>query len=212
MASRIGVGVGMALVLSRAFGAEPREIRGGEREYRTISFADLASFKYESVPPGTAARAIPASVRSLDGARVTLEGFMVPLTMQDGKIDRFMLSRVMYGCCFGDTPALNELVEVTLAGGSGSEYFVSARVSGRLEVGEQVDAVGCVQSLYRLMADSVVPASASGVWSAQSHVWVPLLVIGVAGAALAVFVRLGRGSRGGLPPVAGADSYRTLEQ
>src|SRR6185436_19382183 len=54
-----------------------------------VSFANLASFPYETPPadkppsPG-AVRKIPEDIRSLDGKRVRLAGYMLPLKLEGG--------------------------------------------------------------------------------------------------------------------------------
>ncbi|MEO0649854.1 MAG: DUF3299 domain-containing protein [Planctomycetota bacterium] len=100
--------------------------------------------------------AFPAEVLELDGHRVALEGYMQPLSFDGNNVTSFVLSPYPPGCCFGGMPGLDEWVDVTVTGAS-IKYIAYrvVRVTGELEVGEQLDDWGYVSSLYRMDTDKV---------------------------------------------------------
>lgn len=99
----------------------------------------------------------PEEILALDGQRVALEGFMMPLEFSGNKVTAFVLSPYPPGCCFGGMPMLDEWVDVTYTDDEGVDYFAYrvVRVTGELEVGEQLDDWGYVASLYRMRSDKV---------------------------------------------------------
>lgn len=78
-----------------------------------IGFDRLSGFDYEPAPtePAPAQRldGIPESIRKLDGKRVVLRGFMLPLSSLDGRTaTQFLILRSPSACCFGVMPRPNE--------------------------------------------------------------------------------------------------------
>jgi hypothetical protein len=136
----------------------PPPANGGPVE---LSFATLASYRY-ALPPrqregdkSTAPNSqIPPVIKSLGGKKITIEGYMIPMDFEKGKILRFVLSRSMIGCCFADSLRINELIKVSTADGKPVDYCDIAKVTGTLEVGEEFED-GYLVSLYRLVADQV---------------------------------------------------------
>ena len=133
-----------------------------EEEIHIVAFDALAGFDYvvptlDQVKQGTAPKdQIPASVAMFDGKRVELEGYMIPMDVEKGRVKSFILSRTLAGCCFGDMPDITEWVDVVMAAGKGADYvpYAPVLVVGRLAVGEAVDEYG-VLSVYRMTAESV---------------------------------------------------------
>lgn len=130
-----------------------------------LTFDQLRDFTYEPPTPEQLAaagdspdalRQIPPAVSALSGRRVTIEGFMAPLRIEDGRVTAFMLCYNRMFCCFGLMPAMNEWVYVEMGAGRSTEYFndVVVGVQGVLSVGERVQD-GMVMSLYRLTAERV---------------------------------------------------------
>jgi len=126
-----------------------------------LSFVKLASFRYfapaNRPKPGEAApkSPIPASVRALDGKKVTIEGYMIPVDLQKGKVLSFLLSRSTFGCCYADSPQITEVIKVISADGKSMPYLPMPRVTGTLEVGEEYYPEGYIDSIYRIRADAV---------------------------------------------------------
>jgi hypothetical protein len=142
-----------------------RRISRGGRQYLDVSFGYLAGYAC-SVPeelqerPDEAAawlrQRIPPDVQALDGQRVALAGFMVPVAGDGERAERFMLLATQMGCCFGITPPLNWWIDVAMANGRKARIArdVSITVYGTLRVGPFVDH-GAIISLYRIEADRV---------------------------------------------------------
>lgn len=97
----------------------------------------------------------PKEIKSLNGKKVIMDGFMFPIDFEKGKVRSFILSNGMFGCCFGDAPAITETIKVYRSDGKLMPYQSMARVTGILEVGEEYDADGYVDSVYRIKADDV---------------------------------------------------------
>jgi hypothetical protein len=97
----------------------------------------------------------------MNGQKVTIDGYMFPIDFEKGKVRSFLLSRGMFGCCYGDSPQISEIIKVTRTDGKLMPFEAMARVTGILEVGEEFDGEGYVDSVYRIKADVVGPAPAS---------------------------------------------------
>src|SRR5579883_680429 len=120
----------------------------GAGPYRETSFAVLA-FPYTPPPRQTAAAPIsarpdpfPAEVRALDGRKISITGYMAPLSMNAGRIDAFFLSRGVFRCCFADLPKITDYVRVSMAPGQFAPNADIVRVNGVLEVGEERNSLG----------------------------------------------------------------------
>jgi hypothetical protein len=150
--------------------------------YWLIDFRHLASFLYsvEPVPAESAAAPdaqspdpifredvpapqapvaedrIPARVRALDGKRICLVGFMIPVAFDEKGLAReFLVIRSPLVCCFGATPAPNEWVVAKMTGkGVEAKMDVPLRFYGTLHVGEFYEGKAFT-GLYRLDAEKV---------------------------------------------------------
>jgi len=92
---------------------------------------------------------LPASVTSLEGARVALTGYMDMLDETEA-IHEFVLIEAVYSCCYGTPPDINQIVLVHVDGKKGiSPADGPIMVFGTLDVGEQRED-GAVSSVYRL--------------------------------------------------------------
>lgn len=128
--------------------ALPDAPAGDGGAYTPVTFDTLAGFRYGEA----GSKDIPAEVAELDGQRVAVRGYMVPVTLGgDGKVRTFLLTENQLLCCYGVMPALNEWIAVEMADGEGAALHVDrpVDVSGTLSVGESTDASGA-ESLYRL--------------------------------------------------------------
>jgi len=98
----------------------------------------------------------PDAVRKMDGQTVRIEGYMIPLKFDDGKVKSFFLSRYMMGCCFGVLPKANEIIEVEMADGKGAFYdaYMPFVTTGKLEIVEEGTDDDYMQSVFRMTADS----------------------------------------------------------
>ncbi|MBK8574275.1 MAG: DUF3299 domain-containing protein [Elusimicrobia bacterium] len=97
---------------------------------------------------------IPEAVRGLNGRRVEVVGYVMPIDIDDKGIRSFSLIKDQASCCFGQTPRINHWVYVTLAGRSLREIdFEPKRVVGTLTVGEHYDQ-GYLVCLYRMTGEN----------------------------------------------------------
>jgi hypothetical protein len=90
--------------------------------YQPTSFTELARFFITPEKFTNAAarweelrKEIPADVLAMNGKKVALAGFTLPLQMEDGRATEFLLLRSQAACCFGMVPRVNELVMVKMA-------------------------------------------------------------------------------------------------
>ena len=83
-----------------------------------------------------------------------MTGFMMPLTeMKD--ITEFLLVPSLWGCCYGQPPAVNHIVVVRMRTGQLTKFYDDPiRVRGRFKVGE-IKQDGYLVSLYVLTADRI---------------------------------------------------------
>lgn len=131
--------------------------------YTATSFAVLSRFfPKTSFVEGASAedrweelrKQIPEDVLALDGKKVALVGFTLPLTLVDGRATEFLLLRTQSACCFGQVPRVNEYVYVKMPKGMKPELDRPTIVGGILSVkwmGEGDELAG----LYELHADRI---------------------------------------------------------
>ena len=150
-----GVGVEVAEV-SPAVKVPPGTIR--------VDFGDLAKaarrVDAEQARPGDFLKAMPGAVRRLDGARVLVQGFMIPTRGEGRGVSAFLLVRSQANCCFGMPLQVSDMVEVHLAGKPAERLMDRVLcVVGTLHVRERW-AGQDLGSLYQLDADQVTSAAA----------------------------------------------------
>jgi len=98
---------------------------------------------------------IPDNVRALDGRRVCITGYMLPVKVENGLVKECLLLRNQMMCCYGRRPELNEWVTVRFAGaGVPSRMDTPVAFYGTLHVGEQF-ADRVFLGLYELSADKI---------------------------------------------------------
>jgi hypothetical protein len=136
--------------------------------FRPLQFSDLTDFEVAVSDAMIRARdgrgdgestilaQVPAEVRALDGARVALQGFLLPLRMDEGLAVEFMLMRDQTLCCFGRLPRVNEWVLVRTQGrGVKPDMDHPVTVCGVLTVADHREN-GVFVGLYRMAAERVV--------------------------------------------------------
>jgi hypothetical protein len=158
------------------------DLRQDADHYWLIDFRHLASFLYtveaapstpsvdpdarapdavfqEDVPAPVVPAAedrIPARVRALDGKRVSLVGYMIPVAFDgNGRASEFLIIRSPLVCCYGAVPAPNEWVVARMTGRSvDATMDVPLKFYGTLHVGEFYEGKAFT-GLYRLDTDKV---------------------------------------------------------
>lgn len=143
--------------------AELAKATEDEKGYRRVPFDILSGYEY-MIPTLVVDKEteeqlkdqIPGYIKALDDTKVSLEGYMVPLDIEDEKVKSFILTNSMMLCCFGSMPWINEWVYVEMSEDSAADFFNDTviRVSGVLDVGEEVED-GIVLSLYRMEGQDV---------------------------------------------------------
>jgi hypothetical protein len=132
-----------------------------------VSFDDLAGFDYvtphtvgavehaDGEAPAQPDTSIPASIRSLDGRKVAVRGFMLPTKLEGGLTTGFLLMRDQSMCCFGVIPKINEWVEVIMSG-QGVRPLMDQPVTvfGTMRVGEAYEN-GVLVGIYRMNGEEM---------------------------------------------------------
>ena len=106
--------------------SQPETVRGAPlpaETHQVLTFNMLTSYPFRE--PNWAKMEDPAYIASLkldeqispkiqamNGKKVEIQGFMLPLNMPDGNLRTFMLLKDQMACCFGNIPRLNEWVYV----------------------------------------------------------------------------------------------------
>lgn len=135
-----------------------------------LTFGALASFPYrvyEYFAEGVSGRpllksddSIPEVIRKLDGRRVILQGFVLPLRTRRGQVTEFLLLKDQGTCCFGPQAQINHFVRVTARKGHTFESGLAYQVTGQLRVGETY-VQGYLTGIYQLEAEAVGPVAAA---------------------------------------------------
>lgn len=101
---------------------------------------------------------IPDSIQALDGRKLEIAGFMIPLLIENDRVTSFILAQSQMTCCFGIAPKLNQWIYVTMAPGRTTEWMMDTPlfVCGTLNVGRHYERKDGLWSLYRMSADKVV--------------------------------------------------------
>ena len=129
-----------------------------------VTYDDVALPDYDSTPTfddearKSSEEIFPDRILGLDGEKVAMDGFMLPLDFENKAITAFVLNPYPPGCCYGGAmPRMDEWIEVEVEDPDGCPYYAYrvVRVTGTLEVGEVIDAYGYVTSVYRIQADDV---------------------------------------------------------
>lgn len=136
--------------------------------YMDVTFSTLASFSFVlakemtdgSANPETvktkANAEIPADIRSLNGKNVVIQGFLLPVKMNDGLAVEFLLMRNQSMCCYGVPPKINEWITVVMNGkGVKPVMDQPIAVAGVFRVGP-IEENGCLAGIYRLDGEKAI--------------------------------------------------------
>jgi len=117
--------------------------------YARLTFDTLKSWTYiEGKTP------IPDFIKRLDGKDIEMIGFMMPLS-EVKNITQFLLVPSLWGCCYGQPPAVNHIVVVRMPPGQTTKFFNDViRIRGRFSVGETKQD-GYLVSLYVLTVERI---------------------------------------------------------
>ena len=150
--------------------------KSGDGDFMTVTFDTLSSYYYEipnleqtanvkDAVAGDDQKAdalkrpkdqVPAPIKALNGKKISIQGFMIPIKLDKGATKEFLLVKDQSVCCWGRVPRMNEWVSIKMTGDKTTKFIPDQPVTifGVLQVGEEIDK-GEVMSLYRLDADDV---------------------------------------------------------
>jgi hypothetical protein len=118
-----------------------------------LTIKELGNFQYDADKGGN----VPADVMALNGVKVRVNGYMMPLDGAD-RIRNFALVPSLLACCFGAPPSLQHMVIVHVPQDKALSYYPDEIVcEGTLKVEEKKDDEFIV-SLFELTVTSVKPA------------------------------------------------------
>ena len=121
-----------------------------EAGYDRLTFEILKSWTYVE-----GKSEFPGFIKALDGKPVEMLGYMMPLTEIEN-IKEFLLVPSLWGCCYGQPPAVNHIVAVKMPVGQTTKFYSGPiRIDGRFRVGETTQD-GYLVSLYVLTPDKIV--------------------------------------------------------
>ncbi|MBO23952.1 MAG: hypothetical protein CMO65_01945, partial [Verrucomicrobiales bacterium] len=138
----------------------PDEIDG----YKTVTFDKLASFPYEvpldpvtnKVELAKLNAQIPEGIKNFNEKPVAIQGFMLPLKVEQGKVTELLIMRDQSMCCFGTVPKINEWISIKMEG-DGVEPIMDQAVTlmGQLKVGEVMENDYLV-GIYEMLGDKMI--------------------------------------------------------
>ena len=127
--------------------------------YLKIGFDRLAGFKFvppefdpaanPNVTPPTGNEQIPDIVKSWNGKKAVVTGFMLPTKLEKGKCTEFLLMISQMACCFGATPNINDWIVVRIPQGVPVMMDVPVSFYGVLKVGATFEN-GYLTGIYEL--------------------------------------------------------------
>jgi hypothetical protein len=130
-----------------------------EDGYLKLGFEQLASYTFNppnfdpaadpKVKPPTGEEQIPPVVKSWNGKKAVITGYMVPVKMDKGLVTEFLLMRNTMACCFGTVPNMNEWVIVKMKKGVQPMMDLPVSFYGELKVGAMFEN-GYMTGLYEL--------------------------------------------------------------
>ena len=119
-----------------------------------VSIKDLGNFEYDADKGGN----IPEDIKKLNGAKIRVKGFMIPLDQADN-ISHFSLVPSLFACCFGQPPQIQHQIVVHTPKGKAVGYYPDEIVcEGTLKVEEKKDD-GYIVSVFEMDVSSVKPAA-----------------------------------------------------
>jgi hypothetical protein len=129
------------------------------REYKAIYFGDLSDFDYYTPYPGEkpdpelmSKNRIPDDIKALNGKKIWLSGFMMPIDQDSEGSREFVLNGNFDLCGFGGPTSINQWVVVKYTGNGKVPYtHRPMTIFGEIEVGEEYRD-GSLYSIYRMKA------------------------------------------------------------
>ena len=100
---------------------------------------------------------IPDNVKQIDGKKVAITGFMLPINVDKGKVKQFLLMKSTMSCCFGVAPRINEVIHVESSENQKIQAVMDMPITvfGKLSVGQQFREDLMLMGVYRVELDEV---------------------------------------------------------
>jgi hypothetical protein len=116
-----------------------------------VSFDLLKSWTYVEAQQTP----IPATITTLDGKRVELVAYMMPLTEVE-KAKEFLLVPYLWGCCYGEPPAVNHMLVARMPAGKTAKCEMDEmKVRGVFHC-DEIREDGYLVALYRIDVEDIV--------------------------------------------------------
>lgn len=97
----------------------------------------------------------PDRICALDGEKVSLAGYMIPMVWEDSKVKNYQLVRDLMACCFGGSPEPDEWVDCTMTNdGCGYVQFIPVTTRGTFHIQGISDSAGYATGAFRMEATS----------------------------------------------------------
>tara|TARA_R110002074_G_scaffold10537_7_gene39961 strand:- start:2293 stop:2940 length:648 start_codon:yes stop_codon:yes gene_type:complete len=99
----------------------------------------------------------PDHLTALDGERIAVRGYMIPVTWEEGAVTQLMLVGDLLACCFGIAPEPDQWVDCHMME-DGADYFIQVPVviKGILHIKGIADEAGYSAGCYVFEAESLV--------------------------------------------------------
>ncbi|MGE3172704.1 MAG: DUF3299 domain-containing protein [Planctomycetota bacterium] len=116
---------------------------------KVVTFDELSAWPYEDGLKG-----MPKRVRELDGKKVLMSGFMLPID-EVQNIKEFLLVQSLWSCCYGQPPDIHGIVRVVMPAEKTTDYFFDPlKIIGTFKVEATVIDGYCVD-IYQLHVESL---------------------------------------------------------
>lgn len=98
----------------------------------------------------------PAHLTALDGKRIAVRGYMIPVDWEAGEVRQLMLVGDLLACCFGIAPEPDQWIDVTMIDG-GADYFIQVPIviKGTFRIEGIADEAGYSAGCYVFEAESL---------------------------------------------------------
>jgi len=133
-----------------------------EDGYLKLGFDRLSGYKFVApeydpvanpkTPPPTGEEQIPAVVKSWDGKKAIITGFMLPTKLDNGRAVEFLLMANQMACCYGTIPNMNDWVVVRIPKGVPVIQDVPISFRGQFRVRASFES-GYMTGIYSLEAE-----------------------------------------------------------
>jgi hypothetical protein len=116
---------------------------------KIVTFDELSAWPYEDGLKG-----MPKRVKELDGKRVLMTGFMLPID-EVQNIKEFLLVQSLWSCCYGTPPDINGIIRVVMPKDKRTDYFFDPlKLIGKFKV-EATFIDGYCVDIYQLEVESL---------------------------------------------------------